>query len=668
MCGIAGFLEHGSAAADDLADRLTAMTSALAHRGPDAHGVWTDPEAGIGLGNRRLAIIDLSPAGAQPQHSADGRWVVTYNGELYNARELRQEIEADGHRGGWRGHSDTEVLIEAVARWGVPDAMQRLNGMFGMALWDRLNRQLWLVRDRIGIKPLYWTRTACGTFLFASELRAMRVHPAFVPRIDLRAVTAFLRWGAVPAPLTIYEGVHKLLPGHLLRVEVGAEPSMQQYWDLRAIAVAGQRKLDARPEAEAIEHLEQLLRDAVGRQMVSDVPLGAFLSGGIDSSTVVALMQAQSSRPVHTFSVRSHDWRYNEADDAGRVARHLRTDHTELVLEPGATRAAIERMAEIYDEPFADSSQVPTYLISEMARRHVTVALTGDGGDECFAGYNRHRWLTYIAASSRRVPEAIMKGAGGALALLSVELWDSLARALPSRSPPRFVGQRIHKAASVLGAGTLEEMYRRVVAQWPEPAEAIRCADEPPMVWDDATITADLPDPMAVLRYFDMTHYLPDDILAKVDRASMAVGLEVRVPLLDHRVIEHCWRLPRSMLVRRGTGKWILRRVLAHHVPPAIFERQKMGFAVPVGEWIKGPLAEWTQELLSEREIANTGILDAAAVRRRLADHLSGRRDCTTALWTALMLQACYRRWMQDPVPHATRWHGPSGEKRASVA
>jgi asparagine synthase (glutamine-hydrolysing) len=385
---------------------------------------------------------------------------------------------------------------------------------------------------------------------------------------------------------------------------------------------------------------------------VADVPLGAFLSGGIDSSTVVALMQAQSSRPVHTFSVRSRDRRYNEADDARRVAEHLRTDHTELILEPGATRAAIERMADIYDEPFADPSQIPTFLISEMARRHVTVALTGDGGDECFAGYDRHRWLGHIAACSRRVPEAIMKGAGGALALLSVELWDSLARALPYRWPPRFIGQKIHKAASLLGAGNLEAMYRQVVAQWPEPAEAIRCADEPPMVWDDRTVTVDLPDPVARLRYFDMTHYMPDDILAKVDRASMAVSLEVRVPLLDHRVIEHCWRLPRSMLVRRGTGKWILRRVLERHVPPAMFERQKMGFAVPVGEWIKGPLAGWAQDLLSEREIANTGILDVAAVRHRLADHLAGRRDWTTALWTALMLQAWHRRWIQNPVLH----------------
>lgn len=645
MCGIAGLLNSRGSAAAELGTLTGAMTDSLAHRGPDADGVWIDGERGIGLGHRRLSIVDLSPAGAQPMTSADERWITVYNGELYNTEDLRAEIETNGHRVNWRGHSDTEVILEAVTLWGVVEATKKFNGIFALALWDRRDRRLWLVRDRLGVKPLYWGKLPNGGLLFGSELRALRAHPRFDASLNMSAVAGYLRSACVAAPLTIYRNAWKLPPAHMLSVSAEEEPTLVRYWNLREIAAAGQRLLDRRDDVEVTDELESLLTDAVGRQMVADVPLGAFLSGGIDSSTVVALMQKQSSRPVRTFSIGYHDKAFDEATHARAVARHLGTDHTELMVDPVTAQAVIGRLPDIYDEPFADSSQIPTFLVSELARRDVTVALSGDGGDENFAGYNRHHWIDRLSRYTAHVPSAILQKTSEAIRMLSVEAWDSLLSPMPDRLRPRQVGDKIHKAAAILAMQGTEGMYRGAIAQWSDPREAIPDAEEPLGVWDESGVAEDLPDNVARLRYFDMMHYLPDDILAKVDRASMAVALEARVPLLDHRVVEYAWRLPRSQLGCGSDSKRILRRVLYRHVPPELIDRPKMGFGLPIGEWIRGPLADWAQELLSEQSLKASGIFDSVVIRKRFYEHLDGRRNWQSSLWTILMFQAWHRRW-----------------------
>lgn len=645
MCGITGFLLRAEISANEIGDRLAAMAGALAHRGPDADGSWIDPAAGVALGHRRLSIVDLSASGAQPMSSANGRWVTVYNGELYNTAELRAEVEKANPEVAWRGHSDTEVMLEAIALWGVNSAIAQCDGMFALALWDRQERRLWLVRDRLGIKPLYWARLPDGALLFGSELRALRSHPSFAAEIDPNAVAAYLRSACIPAPHTIYRHVHKLPPAHILHVGTRDEPTISCYWDLRAIAAAGQRQLAQQPEEELTDELERLLRDSVLRQMVSDVPLGAFLSGGIDSSTVVALMQAQSNRPVRTFSIGLRDERYDESGFARRVAAHLGTDHTELIVNPDEARAVIDRLPDIYDEPFADSSQIPTFLVSKLARQDVTVALSGDGGDECFGGYVRYHWIDRLADWTSRAPAIMWRGLGSSVQMLSTQAWETLLGPIPRRYRPVHVGDKLHKAAALLALGEADQMYRRVIAQWPEPIELMPDAREPSAPWDSPCLSSQIPDRVARMRYYDMMQYLPDDILTKVDRASMAVSLEVRVPLLGHRVVEYSWRLPRSALIRASKGKQILRHVLHRYVPPALVERQKTGFSIPIDEWIRGPLVDWASDLLSEHALSQTGLFDASVIRRRFEDHRQGRGNWSRALWTILMFQAWHRRW-----------------------
>ena len=645
MCGIAGILDPAGSAGTDIRKRIAAMAGFLAHRGPDADGLWTDPEAGIALGHRRLSIVDLSPAGAQPMASADGRWITTYNGELYNTAELRAEVVRANPAVRWCGYSDTEVLLEAVSLWGVAATIGRCNGMFAIAFWDRRERRLWLVRDRLGIKPLYWTRLPNGGLLFASELRALRSYPGFDTSVDPRSVAAYLRSACIPAPNTIYRNTSKLRPAHLISAQADKQPTIACYWDLRQIAVDGQHNIERRGKEELAHDLEALLADLVRRQMVSDVPLGAFLSGGIDSSLVVALMQAQSQRPVRTFTIGFRDKRYNEADHARLVAKHLKTDHTDLVVEPAAAQSAITRLPEIYDEPFADSSQIPTFLVSELARRSVTVALSGDGGDECFGGYVRHHWISALAAWNRLMPNPLSLAFGKSLQILSPASWDAIFNPLPARLRPTFLGDKIHKAAALATAGSAEKIYRRAIAQWPEPSDVMPSVNEPMAVWDDTNIAHDLPDASARTRYFDMMHYLPDDILTKVDRASMAVSLEARVPLLDHRVVEYAWRLPRSALIRGSEGKVLLRHVLHRYVPPELVERPKAGFAIPIGAWIRGPLSEWAADLLSTSSLSASGLFEARVIQRVFAEHQRGVRDWQYPLWTILMFQAWYRRW-----------------------
>ena len=646
MCGVAGLLCQGGLGADTLEHRVTAMTATLSHRGPDAAGSWLDAEAGIVLGHRRLSIVDVSAAGAQPMVSSDGRWIVSYNGELYNTAEIRSKVETVTRKINWRGHSDTEVILEAVSLWGVPETIKQLNGMYAFAFWDRRDRRLWLVRDRLGIKPLLWSRMSDGAFVFASELRALASYPGFNARIDPRAVAAYMRHACVPAPLTIYQGVYKLPPAHILSVDQKGEPAVSSYWNLLDVAADGQRHIDSRPESELADELESLLRDSVLRQMVSDVPLGAFLSGGIDSSTVVALMQAQSARPVHTFSIGSQDSRYNEASHAQRVAQHLGTEHTELIVDPVSARAVVDRLPEIYDEPFADSSQIPTFLVSQLARKNVTVALSGDGGDECFAGYVRHHWIDRLASFERVVPYSLSRGVSLALQSLSPGAWDTILSPLPRRLRPAHIGDKIHKMAALLPLTSLDQMYRRVIAQWPEPDKVVLNNVEPAEPWDDSELGSALPDHLSRLRYFDMRQYLPEDILTKVDRASMAVSLEVRVPLLDHRVVEFSWRLPRLALRQGIQGKRILRSVLHRYVPPALVDRPKAGFAVPIGDWIRGPLSDWASDLLSPRALAASGLLDSKFILQKLEEHRNGRRDWSHGLWTVLMFQGWHRRWI----------------------
>jgi asparagine synthase (glutamine-hydrolysing) len=647
MCGIAGFLDPTGLATNDLTGRLAAMVGTLIHRGPDADGLWTDAEAGAALGHRRLSIVDLSAAGAQPMVSANGRWITVYNGELYNTAELRADVERANPAVHWRGHSDTEVMLEAVALWDVAATIERCNGLFAVAFWDRRERRLWLVRDRLGIKPLYWARLPKGGLLFGSELRALRAHPAFAAQIETKSVAAYLRSACIPAPHTIYRNTYKLPPGHILNAGAGEAPAISCYWNLRSIAADGQRHIETRGETELTNELEALLSDAVRRQMVSDVPLGAFLSGGIDSSLVVALMQAQSSRPIRTFTIGFQDKRYNEADHARHVAKHLGTDHTELVVEPAVALATVERLPDIYDEPFADSSQIPTFLVSELARRSVTVSLSGDGGDECFGGYVRHHWINRLAKWNRLVPASLSQALGGGLQMLSPGAWDIIFSPLPARLRPTFLGDKIHKAAALVAIGGTDQMYRHMIAQWPEPSQVMRGVNEAPAIWDDPSIAQDIPDPSARVRYFDTMQYLPDDILTKVDRASMAVSLEARVPLLDHRVVEYSWRLPNSVLMQGTSGKIPLRRVLYRHVPRELIERQKAGFAIPIGDWLRGALSGWAADLLSEKALAAHGLFDSGTIRRSFDEHMSGRRDWQYPLWTILMFQAWYKRWAE---------------------
>lgn len=645
MCGLCGFVivDRRRAAKDEdsagaMEDRVRRMAGAIAHRGPDAEGAWVDAEAGVALGHRRLSIVDLSPAGAQPMLSADRRWAIAYNGEIYNFQELRGELEAAGHR--FRGHSDTEVLIEACARDGIAAVLPRLIGIFAIALWDREGRTLHLARDPLGVKPLYWC-DAGGTLLFGSQPKVFRAHPAFDRAhggaVDPQALAAYLRLGRVPAPQAMLKGVRALEPGVLLTFAPDRPPASSVYWDAADTARAGIAAPLDLPDEEAADALERLLGDAVGRQMVADVPLGAFLSGGIDSSTVVALMQARSARPVRTFTIGFREDGYDEAAAARAVAAHLGTDHTELTVGAGDALDLVPRLADWYDEPFADSSQLPTLLVSMLARRSVTVALSGDGGDESFAGYTRHLWGPALWRRMAGVPAPLRRGLAAVIGAVPPAGWDHLFALVPESRRPRQPATKLRRVAALLRAEGEAGVYRALTTQW--ELAGVPTADR----LDDRR--ADGLDGVERMQLLDTVGYLPDGILTKVDRASMAVGLEARVPLLDPRVVAFAWRLPARQKVREGTGKWLLRRVLHRYVPAALVERPKSGFTVPVGAWLRGPLRAWAEELLGDARLRVEGLPDAGSIRRLWADHLSGRRDGEEALWTLLMFLAWRARW-----------------------
>lgn len=637
MCGIAGFL--GSAGhSPDLQALARHMADRLTHRGPDDGGSWADGEAGIALGHRRLAIVDLSAAGHQPMVSANGRYVLSYNGEVYNAAELRRECEAVGAT--FSGTSDTEALVEAIAHCGLRPTLERLIGMFAFALWDRELRELTLARDRLGIKPLYWGRFG-KSLLFASELAALKCHPDFVGEIDRDALSGFLRFNYVPAPRSIYRGVQKLRPGHLLAVRRGQEPQIEAWWSLAAARAKGTSTPFVGSDDEAVEALEALLSDAVQKRMIADVPFGAFLSGGVDSSTVTALMQAHSSRPVRSFSIGFAEDGYDEATHAKAVARHLGTEHSELYVTPEEARGLIPSLPEIYDEPFADASQIPTYLVSRMAREHVTVALSGDGGDEVFGGYNRYFEAPAVLARTAFLPRPMARGLAAAIAAVPPDHWSRILGPLSGVGDIPMLGEKLHKVADVLGQ-TPRQAFRALVSHWTDPGALVLGGQErADPVWEEAS--GDLSGFAARMQFVDTLTYLPDDILTKVDRASMAVSLEARVPLLDHRVVEFAWSLPQDLKIRGREGKWILRRLLDRHVPRALIKRPKMGFGIPIGSWLRGPLRGWAEDILDEAHLKRQGFLDPAPIRARWHDHLSGKRNWQYALWGVLMFNA----WLQ---------------------
>jgi asparagine synthase (glutamine-hydrolysing) len=624
MCGIAGVLSSGRI--DPLAVRR--MTATLHHRGPDDEGIWLDPETGIALGHRRLSIIDLSAAGHEPMVSQSGRYVLTFNGEIYDHADLRAELESKGSKG-WRGHSDTETLLEAIAVWGLKEALRKSVGMFALGLWDRQDRKLFLARDRFGEKPLYYGRAGKG-FLFASELKAIRAHPDFTGTIDRDALRIFAARGYIPAPRSIFQEISKLEPGTILTVGGGKE----QYWSYREVVESGLANPLPNEKAARWE-LESALIAAIQGQSVADVPVGMFLSGGIDSSTIAALWQKHSPRELRTYSMGFEEAGYDEAPHARAVAQHLGTIHHESYVTSAEARDVIPNLPTIYDEPFADPSQIPTYLMSKLAREHVTVALSGDGGDELFGGYSRYLTAANLWRKMQRVPASMRHVVGAVLGKLPSGVWDTLAF---SRAP--FPGARLRRTFHRLeSVDSLAELYRSFRDEWTgEPSPVVGAAS------DDPTCELDLDvangSDLVRMMFCDAVSYLPGDILCKVDRASMAHSLEVRIPFLDHRVAEVAARIPIGMKFRNGGGKYILKQLLYSHVPSELFERPKAGFSVPVGAWLKGPLRPWADDLLSRDRLDREGFFSGAMIDKRWQDHLAGRRDATYSLWPILMFQA----------------------------
>lgn len=624
------------------------MTDTLVHRGPDDSGIWCHAEAGIALGHRRLSILDLSPEGHQPMTSFTGRYVLVFNGEIYNHAELRGKLAERAGNGSfpWRGHSDTEVILAAFEAWGM-EAVECFVGMFAFALWDRQERTLHLVRDRLGEKPLYYGKVG-NAFLFGSELKPLRAYPAFKQEINRDALALYVRHSCIPAPHSIYRGVYKLLPGTILSVKENGNSApfgvLKHYWHARTVSETGVLEPYLGTHEQAVAELDALLREVIRCQMVADVPIGAFLSGGIDSSLVVALMQAQSQRPVRTFTIGFTEEGYNEAAQAKAVAHHLGTDHNELYVSSADALAVIPQLPLIYDEPFSDPSQIPACLLSRLTRKHVTVSLSGDGGDELFAGYNRHLLAKNFWGKAGRLPAGIRNLVSRSILAISPEDWNTLYRFGHCILPPRYrvpvPGHSIHKLADILSVQSPEELYVRLVSQWNDPAGLVKGAAEPSTAVTGKGQCPDFGDVALRMMYLDLVTYLPDDILVKVDRAGMSVGLESRIPFLDRRLVEFAWRLPLSMKIREGKGKWILRQLLRRYVPETLVERPKAGFAVPIDSWLRGPLRDWAEALLGEKRLEAEGYFHPTPVILKWKEHLSGKRNWQYHLWNVLMFQS----------------------------
>jgi asparagine synthase (glutamine-hydrolysing) len=648
MCGFAGFIMRPGLHDNDMRDIAMRMADTLAHRGPDAYGTWTDAQAGVALGFRRLAIVDLSEHGHQPMTSPSGRYVLVFNGEVYNHPALRRELVDAGFS--FRGHSDTEVILAAFERWGIEASVKRFIGMFAMAVWDSHERTLTLLRDRVGIKPLF-VYAGHGLVSFASEIKALHRGPAFDTTIDPEAVTQFLRQLYIEAPRSIYQHVTKLMPGHLLVIRdvAGPLPPSTAYWSLEAVWRNGSSARGNGGREDAVDELDRLLRDSVALRRQADVPLGALFSGGIDSSTVVALLQEQSSSPVRTFTVAFDREEHNEAHHAARIARHLGTDHTELMVTGEDALGVVPQLADMFDEPHADTAQIPAFLVCGLARRSVTVALSGDGGDELFGGYNRYTYGSRMLPRLARIPWGVRRAAAGGLRALSADRVDRLhhlfGNVLPGSLRHRLPGEKFAKVANIMQQHRQGAMYQALTAVWQDPASLVvprtrgasAAAAIVDAVWPD--------DLMDRMMYADQLGYLPDDQLAKVDRVSMAVSLEVRVPLLDHRIVEFAAALPAHAKLDGTLGKRLLREVLYRRVPRELIERPKMGFSVPLRDWLRGPLRGWAEDLLSEAALRRHGILHVAPVRRTWLEFMAGRSEHALGLWAVLMLQAWHERW-----------------------
>jgi asparagine synthase (glutamine-hydrolysing) len=651
MCGITGMIQPDHSK-DFWTDTLNRMALTMSHRGPDDDGIWFDAASGIGLAHRRLSIIDLSEEGHQPMTSHSGRYVIAFNGEIFNFNDLRKTLHQEQIE--WKGNSDTEVMLAAFDTWGIEKAVRQFIGMFAFAAWDKQKQRLYLCRDRLGIKPLYFSRISNGV-LFGSELKPIMKHPDFHPEIDRDALALFFRHSNIPAPYSIFQNTWKLLPGNLLcispeELRKGSwNPEPEPYWSALDVAKAGQNKPLSIGFQEAVERLDFLLRDAVRLRMISDVPLGAFLSGGVDSSTIVALMQAQSNRKVKTFSIGFHETGYNEAGFAQKVARHLGTDHTELYVSPEDAQQVIPELPSLFDEPFSDSSQIPTYLLSKLTREHVTVCLSGDGGDEIFGGYNRHFLWESIWNVIKWIPVPARAVFARLFQSVPPDAWDSLVYKLISVLPEKFridtPGDRIYKLLEAITAKTPELMYRGFISHWKNPESLVTGSQEPLTRITDNHHNPHFRNFTHKMMALDLITYLPDDILTKGDRASMGVSLETRVPILDHRVVEFAWSLPLEMKVKNRQGKRILREVLYKYVPRTLIERPKTGFAIPLDSWLRGPLRDWAESLLDKQQMKEQGFLNPEPIHRKWAEHLYGRQNRQYEIWDVLMFQQWKRQY-----------------------
>ena len=650
MCGLTGFLDKSRAFTAEKSEALLRSMSQTMHlRGPDDSGEWADPAAGVALGFRRLAIVDLSPAGHQPMTSHSGRYVIAFNGEVYNFNQLRTELKNANLVLEFRGGSDTEVMLACIESWGVEAAVKKFLGMFAIALWDRKDRVLSLVRDRLGVKPLYYGILG-NSLVFGSELKPFRKHPDFKGEVDRDALTLFLRHSYIPAPYSIYKNILKLPPGTILTIPCESTLLSEPipYWSVKAAAEYGSANLYKGDDTEATDDLDRLLRDAVGLRMIADVPLGVFLSGGIDSTVVTAQMQAQSAKQVKTFTIGFEEEGYNEAHQAKEIARILGTQHTELYVSQKDAMGVIPQLPDIYDEPFSDSSQIPTYLVSKLARQSVTVSLSGDGGDELFGGYTRYFQGKAIWNRLKHIPSPLKGGVANAMSALSPQAWNAIYRvfspAMPARLRQSHPGEKIVKLAEIVPSQSSDEMYRKLVSHWKNPASIVKNGTEPPTVLTDRNQWAQLDDFTQRMMYLDTVTYLPGDILTKVDRASMGVSLEAREPLLDHRIVEFAWSLPMSMKIREGQGKWLLRQVLYRYVPKEQMERPKMGFGIPLAEWLRGDLREWAESLLDAKKLEREGFFHPEPIRAKWNEHISGKINWHYYLWDILMFQS----WLES--------------------
>ncbi len=636
MCGITGFISPSPKPESDLKKQIHKMARAINHRGPDGEGYWQDKDFGVALGHKRLSIVDLSPTGAQPMHSTCGQLVMVYNGEVYNAPELSKDLIKTGAK--FRGTSDSEVILEGFSQWGIHRTLEKLVGMFAIAIWNKQSKELYLIRDRLGIKPLYWTHTK-GELIFASELKALKQHPLCPTTINDNATANYMRKGYIGGSTTIYKNVQKLLPGNILRFKAKESPEIKPFWSLREVVSNATNDQYTGTFDEAKEHLTTILKDAVQKRMLSDVPLGSFLSGGIDSSLVAAIMQSHSSSPVRTFSIGFNESKFNEAPHAAAVAQHLGTDHTEMYVSPSDAFEVIPNLPTIFDEPFSDPSQIPTYLLSKLTREHVTVALSGDGGDELFAGYDRY-FTANAFAKLLRQPTILRKLQANLIDSVSMETANRISKVLPKNMGKHLAGHKLQRISPALHDGKITTLYHSVLSHKQQTAMILRSGTESVDIDPEFPTGFNTKSNIALLQYIDTLDYLPNDILTKVDRASMAVSLEARVPLIDHRVVEFSWRLPHKYKVDNGTGKHILKEILYQYVPRELLDRPKMGFSVPIGEWLRGPLQTWAEDLLTTDALNSTEVFNTDYVRNIWQQHQSLQVNWEFHLWDILNLQS----------------------------